>query len=267
MLVAPAAAPAVPPLASTALAGIAPAMPTPPVDARPTDAAASNEETGTTGLDRADASVVPAVREVPAEPASPTSGPEPARPGDGSFTSAPSASTSNAAAPPQLLRPSMPPAGDPAAVLPQSAVQPPVSHAVATARLAPVPEAAVAAPAPPPSVPTPPPIDEEMLVKQALQRYRSAYEGLDARSAQAVWPAVDEAALARAFDGLESQHLTFDVCTVQLGVDRAAATCRGTTRYVPKVGNREPRIEPRRWTFALHKTGAEWKIDAARAER
>jgi len=39
--------------------------------------------------------------------------------------------------------------------------------------------------------------DESLLVKQTLQRYRVAYEGLDARKAQAVWPAVNQAALAR----------------------------------------------------------------------
>jgi hypothetical protein len=38
----------------------------------------------------------------------------------------------------------------------------------------------------------------------------AADEGLDARNAQAVWPGVNQAALARAFDGLESQSLTFD---------------------------------------------------------
>jgi hypothetical protein len=108
---------------------------------------------------------------------------------------------------------------------------------------------------------------DELLVKQALQRYRVAYEGLDAQSARSVWPAVNEAALARAFDGLESQRLTFDACNVQVSGDHATATCRGSARYVPKVGSREPRVEPRVWSFALRKMGAEWKIDNARAER
>ena len=106
-----------------------------------------------------------------------------------------------------------------------------------------------------------------MLVRQVLQRYRNAYEGLDARSAQAVWPAVNEAALARAFDGLESQSLTFDACDVRLRGEAASATCHGSARYVPKIGSREPRMEPRVWNFTLHKSGADWKIDAARAER
>ena len=82
-----------------------------------------------------------------------------------------------------------------------------------------------------------------------------------------MWPVVNERALARAFDGLESQHLTFDTCEVQLNGDLAAAICRGTARYVAKIGSREPRVEPRLWNFTLRRSGADWKIESARAER
>jgi hypothetical protein len=129
-------------------------------------------------------------------------------------------------------------------------------------------ESAVVAPI---SMPLPPPAavlaDDNLLVKQALQRYRSAYEGLDAQSAHAVWPAVNQAALARAFDGLESQSLTFDACDVRVRGESATATCQGSARYVPKIGSREPRIEPRVWNFSLHKAGDDWKIESARADR
>jgi len=109
-----------------------------------------------------------------------------------------------------------------------------------------------------------PKADDEILVKQALQRYRVAYDGLDAQSAQAVWPAVNQVALARAFDGLSSQALTFDRCDVQLHSETATATCRGTARYVPKIGSREPRTETRVWNFTLRKGGTDWKIDTLR---
>jgi tetratricopeptide (TPR) repeat protein len=126
----------------------------------------------------------------------------------------------------------------------------------------------IAAAVPPPA---PPMVeiaaDDNQLVKQALQRYRVAYEGLDARSAQAVWPAVNQAALARAFDGLESQSLTFDACDVRVRGEVATAICQGSARYVPKIGSREPRTEPRVWNFSLHKAGGDWKIESARAER
>jgi tetratricopeptide (TPR) repeat protein len=111
------------------------------------------------------------------------------------------------------------------------------------------------------------PRNDELLVKQALQRYRAAYEGLDAGSARAVWPAVNEAALARAFNGLASQTLTFDACDVQLRGEEAKATCRGSARYVTKIGSREPRIEPLVWNFTLRKLGSDWTIENARAAR
>jgi hypothetical protein len=114
---------------------------------------------------------------------------------------------------------------------------------------------------------SPAPIADDALIRQTLQRYRSAYERLDAQSARAVYPSVNERALARAFDDLESQHLTFDNCDVQVNGASAAAACRGTARYVPKVGSREPRTEPRVWNFTLRKDGSGWKIDTARAER
>jgi hypothetical protein len=109
--------------------------------------------------------------------------------------------------------------------------------------------------------------DDELLVKHALQRYRVAYDGLDAQSAHAVWPTVNQTALARAFDGLASQRLTFDRCDVQLHSDTATATCHGTARYVPKIGSRDPRTEPRVWNFTLRRGGADWQIDSAQVGR
>ena len=38
-------------------------------------------------------------------------------------------------------------------------------------------------------------------------------------------------------------------------------------RYIPKIGSREPRTEPRVWSFSLSKAGGVWKIESARAER
>jgi hypothetical protein len=124
--------------------------------------------------------------------------------------------------------------------------------------------AAVSAPSPPPAAAI---SDESLLVKQVLQQYRTAYEGLDAQSAHAVWPAVNQTALARAFDGLESQSLTFDACEVRVRGESAIAICQGSAKYVPKIGNRQPRTEPRVWNFSLRKAGSDWKIDSARAER
>jgi hypothetical protein len=78
---------------------------------------------------------------------------------------------------------------------------------------------------------------------------------------------VNEAALARAFDGLAAQSLAFDACDVQLHTSAATAVCRGSTRYVTKIGNGEVRVEPREWTFQLRKLGTEWLIESARTAR
>ena len=152
-------------------------------------------------------------------------------------------------------------------VVPAAPPVAPAPRAIQDAALE-APVAAVAAVLPPPAAaPIEISVDENQLVKQTLQRYRNAYEGLDARKAQAVWPAVNQAALARAFDGLESQSLTFDACDVRVRGELATATCQGSARYVPKIGSREPRTEKRVWNFSLHKAGDDWKIESARAER
>ena len=50
-------------------------------------------------------------------------------------------------------------------------------------------------------------VDDAAQVRAVLQKYQNAYERLDAGMVHAVWPGVNEAALSRAFDGLESQAL------------------------------------------------------------
>jgi ribosomal protein S20 len=97
-------------------------------------------------------------------------------------------------------------------------------------------------------------------IDRALREYRHAYERLDARAARAVWPGVNERALARAFEGLESQGLNFDRCDVDVADAAATAVCQGSARYVPKVGSKEPQVEPRRWTFKLRKSNDTWEI-------
>ena len=110
-------------------------------------------------------------------------------------------------------------------------------------------------------------VDETSLVRNVLRRYQTAYDRLDAGLAHEVWPAVNQAALARAFGDLESQSITFNDCDVRLRTDTAAATCTGSARYTPKVGSRESRVEPRVWNFTLRKRAGGWLIETARAER
>ena len=128
--------------------------------------------------------------------------------------------------------------------------------------------AAAAAPARAPAeAPRAVDVDEASLVRDVLRRYQTAYDRLDASLAHDVWPAVNQAALARAFGDLESQSITFNNCDVRLRADTAAAMCTGSARYTPKVGNREARVEPRVWNFTLRKRTNGWLIETARAER
>ena len=110
-------------------------------------------------------------------------------------------------------------------------------------------------------------IDERARVDQTLQLYRRAYNRLDARQAQAVYPAVNASALAHAFESLESQMLSFDSCDFDVQGQVAAVTCHGTSEYVPKFGSHVRRVESRVWNFTLRKDGSDWKIEAARAGR
>ena len=78
---------------------------------------------------------------------------------------------------------------------------------------------------------------------------------------------MDEAALARAFAGLESQTLEFDTCQIQVREPVATAACRGRASYVPKIGSRYERVEPRNWSFTFRRRGAQWEMESATARR
>ena len=98
-------------------------------------------------------------------------------------------------------------------------------------------------------------------VRTVLSRYRSAYERLDAGAAKKIWPSLNERALARAFEGLESQDVEFSDCRLAVTGSRAQASCTGTARYVKRVGSKSSRPEPRQWTFKLKKESNTWQID------
>ena len=92
-----------------------------------------------------------------------------------------------------------------------------------------------------------------------------AFSMLDVRRAKSVWPGVNERNLERAFDSLESQEFDLGECAIAVTLPRAVATCNGSARYVPKVGTRTLRSEPRRWTFRLQQRGQDWSIESVDA--
>jgi hypothetical protein len=103
-------------------------------------------------------------------------------------------------------------------------------------------------------------VTDERAVKTTLERYRTAYNGLNPFEAKAVWPSVDVGALSRAFDQLVSQAIEFTACDVQVAGDRAHAVCGGHASFVPKVGSHEPRRTAREWRFQLHRAAEGWVI-------
>ena len=102
-------------------------------------------------------------------------------------------------------------------------------------------------------------VDERAAVRAILSRYESAYSRLDAAGAAAVWPGVDRRALARAFDGLDSQRVTLDSCDVGVTGSTARARCAGSATWTPKVGG-GTRTQVRSWTFDLRRADGGWQI-------
>jgi hypothetical protein len=94
-----------------------------------------------------------------------------------------------------------------------------------------------------------------------LYQYQRALSTLDSSAAQAVWPSVNVKALDRAFKQIEEQAIDLQGCDVGVSGARAEATCTGTASYVPKVGNRRPRLEERQWRFTLRQEDDQWLIE------
>jgi hypothetical protein len=103
-------------------------------------------------------------------------------------------------------------------------------------------------------------VDKTAGVREVLARYVEAYASLDARAVAAVWPTVNQAALGRAFEALEAQHITFNRCSVTVSGVTARAMCAGTAAWTPKIGGRRPREDERTWTFALTHRNDSWAI-------
>jgi hypothetical protein len=163
--------------------------------------------------------------------------------------STPAATMASAGVPRSAVSPPRAPTPDPApARVPAAGPTPPAAAAA-------VPSAAVLVPG------------DQSRVEDVLRRYARAYDALDASAARAVWPSVDEKALARAFQDLSSQNVSFDSCDIDVRGAVANALCSGQASYVGRVGSREPRVEPRTWRFELRRDGDAWKIQSAETRR
>ena len=108
------------------------------------------------------------------------------------------------------------------------------------------------------------PLEEDSIL-QVLHEYEEAFGRKDPVAAKAVWPALDDRALARAFNGLQSHSLALEDCGVTLAKTNAAARarCQGIATYLPKIGRRKPISATHEWTFNLSKSGGDWQIESA----
>lgn len=161
----------------------------------------------------------------------------------------PAPATTRIADAPVVLPPAAPPAAVSDAGSPASTPAPPTPSPTRAA------SAPVAAPGAAPHE------RDTRAVQTVLGQYRDAFNALDADAAQAVWPSVNGKTLARAFDRLADQTVSFDDCAIDVDAAHAEAACRGTARYVPKVGSRTAKAEARQWRFSLRRAGTGWLID------
>jgi hypothetical protein len=118
----------------------------------------------------------------------------------------------------------------------------------------------------PVSSPAPEATDESAAVRTVLDRYAAAYTALDAAAAARIWPAVNRAALGRAFEDLVSQRISLGSCRLDVRGATARAECAGSATWTPRVGDESPQTEDRRWTFELARAGSAWQIVSARVQ-
>jgi hypothetical protein len=106
---------------------------------------------------------------------------------------------------------------------------------------------------------------EEASILEVLHEYETAVGRKDPAAAKAVWPALDDRALARAFNDLQSHSLALEDCGVTVANSNAAARarCQGVATSLPKVGRRKPISASHEWTFNLSKAGGDWQIESA----
>jgi hypothetical protein len=103
-------------------------------------------------------------------------------------------------------------------------------------------------------------------VNRILAEFRRLYSELDASAVVRIWPTVDDRALGRAFEQLEKQSIEFTNCRITLNGARAVASCSGTALYIPRAGNKRPRVDSRAWTFALNKANGWWWIESVKSK-
>ena len=168
------------------------------------------------------------------------------------------------ATPPVVTAPiETPPVAPAVAIAPAEVVPPPATTTPdAVAEVAPpAPAARTVAPDPNSGVSPARRFDAESASLASIVRsYERAYDRLDAAAAAALWPSVDERALARAFARLQTQDLEFDNCTFAVSDNEATAQCAGKLQYSRRIGDPSLKSERHVWTIEFVRMGESWHI-------
>lgn len=102
-------------------------------------------------------------------------------------------------------------------------------------------------------------------IDRVLGTYQQSYSSLDAGMVSTIWRGLDTRGLQRAFNGLDSQRMSFEHCDVHVGGDTAKASCTGVLDYVRKIGQPNPLQKRLSWNFELQRTGDRWLISGVDA--
>ena len=121
-----------------------------------------------------------------------------------------------------------------------------------------------ARPPQPPALPRASAQNEESAIRETLQRYRAAYEGLSPDAVKTVYPAINVAGLAGVFKDYVSLKMTIDIEKVQIAQDGRTATVTASVTNIPIVKVGKATTSQRKTTYVLRKTGTSWSIESIR---
>jgi tRNA A-37 threonylcarbamoyl transferase component Bud32 len=112
------------------------------------------------------------------------------------------------------------------------------------------------------AAPLPAPVDHDAEIRRALDRYRRAYEQLDARLLAEVWPSLGRDELERierSFQSFESVQVSIEGCRIDVQGARATASCLVRRAVQPKAGR--PQSIEQQTTFRLVRSGESWVLE------
>jgi predicted Ser/Thr protein kinase/ketosteroid isomerase-like protein len=101
---------------------------------------------------------------------------------------------------------------------------------------------------------------EEAAIRSVVERYRDAYNRLDANAVQSVFPSVPIGPLRTAFSRTERQSVTYANLVVNLDAAGTTATVTTATRVVAKPRGASEQTSEAPMTLTLRKNGNTWII-------